>query len=430
MLAALVFTAIVWSVVWLSDALLKIVGIDLITRLLQTDWVPFVLSGAVFGLALAVVHEMRALISPDLLLRLLRLLAPVLLAVTAVFLAALPFRGLSGLVGTLSPAATLLAVALAAVVLVTVSVDRDDAEAVAGAGMRRVVRLLAALTPVLALLALYAIWLRIDQHGLTPRRIWALTVGVVTLIYGLAYTLCAVRSDWMSGLRRANVGIAMLVLLVCLGWLTPLFSPEAISARSQLRLLAIAETPDRSALYALAHDWGRPGRAALARLETEQPALAPLIAEARQASSRWLFESGVVTAEAGGDLWSQIRVVPADALAGPEVLRDLPDYLQRELAQACAEGTPVRPGCLLLAPPGASGVLLFTLIGNERAQVRAMRWVDGALSEGPLPMVPGQGEAYDLDAAVVEEIAAGRYVWGPVPLDGLTVGDVAIIPDN
>ena len=100
------------------------------------------------------------------------------------------------------------------------------------------------------------------------------------------------------------------------------------------------------------------------------------------------------------------------------------------IAQACAEGTPVRPGCLLLAPPGASGVLLFTLIGNERAQVRAMRWVDGALSEGPLPMVPGQGEAYDLDAAVVEEIAAGRYVWGPVPLDGLTVGDVAIIPDN
>ena len=45
-------------------------------------------------------------------------------------------------------------------------------------------------------------------------------------------------------------------------------------------------------------------------------------------------------------------------------------------------------------------------------------------------MVPGQGEAYDLDAAVVEEIASGRYVWGPVPLDGLTVGDVAIIPDN
>ena len=64
-------------------------------------------------LALAVVTELSDYVSPFLILRLLRLMLPPVLLVLAVFLLALPLRGLSGLFGGLSAAATLLAMVAA-----------------------------------------------------------------------------------------------------------------------------------------------------------------------------------------------------------------------------------------------------------------------------------------------------------------------------
>ena len=81
---------------------------EIISDLLDIDGVPFVLTGLVLGLAIAVVNELSDYVSPYLILQLLRLLLPVLVVVMAVFIVALPFRGLSGLFGGLSAAATLM----------------------------------------------------------------------------------------------------------------------------------------------------------------------------------------------------------------------------------------------------------------------------------------------------------------------------------
>ena len=89
---AWLFVAVFWGVVFLSDALLQIVGLTLIEDLLNFDPVPFGLSGLMLGLGLAVVHEMRAYVSPFLVLRLLRLLVPVMLGVVVVFVVAFVLR--------------------------------------------------------------------------------------------------------------------------------------------------------------------------------------------------------------------------------------------------------------------------------------------------------------------------------------------------
>ena len=58
------FTGLVWLVIYLSDEVLRIVGIDAISRVLEHEVVPIVLTGAVFGLGMAVIHDLSELLSP------------------------------------------------------------------------------------------------------------------------------------------------------------------------------------------------------------------------------------------------------------------------------------------------------------------------------------------------------------------------------
>ncbi|EEW23688.1 conserved hypothetical protein, partial [Rhodobacter ferrooxidans] len=163
--AAWLFVGVVWALILLSDKVLGIVGVTVIQDLLKLDAVPWLICGTTLGLALAVVTEMADLVSPYLILRLLRLLLPAVLVVMLVFIAALPFRGLSGLFGELSAAGTLLAMALVAATLVTTAIDQSDAEASQGPAMRRAAQGLALILPLPSGLALYAVGLRVAQYG-------------------------------------------------------------------------------------------------------------------------------------------------------------------------------------------------------------------------------------------------------------------------
>ncbi len=126
----------------LSGVLFELVGVTLIKDLLEIDAAAWAITGAVFGLALAVVNELSDFVSPFLILRLLRLLLPLVLGVLVVFLTALPFRGLTGLFGGMSSAATLLAMVAAAVTLISAAVDESDEDAVADGWMAHATRLL------------------------------------------------------------------------------------------------------------------------------------------------------------------------------------------------------------------------------------------------------------------------------------------------
>ncbi|MDZ4136631.1 MAG: DUF4153 domain-containing protein, partial [Paracoccaceae bacterium] len=286
--AAWLFTAVVWAVIFLSDALLSIVGLTVIEVLIDQEPVPWLVTGAVLGLGLAVVTELSDLVSPYLVLRLLRLLLPVVLTVMALFVLALPLRGISHLFGDLSVAATLLAMAAAALTLVSTAVDQSDDEAVEGRFMALAARGLALLVPVYGALAGWAVWLRVDQYGWTPPRLFAAVMAALVVGYGLAYlwaVLGAVFSGrgWMAGIRQANLAMALVLMAAAAVWLTPLFDPQAISARDQLaRYMAGRTAVGNLDLDALAN-WGRAGQGALARLDDVakdpgQEALAAILA--------------------------------------------------------------------------------------------------------------------------------------------------------
>lgn len=373
-LAAWLFVGVVFVVLWLLAVLLDIVGVTLLSDLLDTPLAVWLIIGGVLGLALSVVAEMPDMVSPYLLLRLLRLLLPLVLVVEVIFVLALPLRGLTHLFGQLSTASILLSTALASIALVSIAVDQDDVEAAHGPATVWSARGLALLLPALAGLAVWAIALRVQEYGWTPGRVMAATGAGVVSGYGLLYAATVLTGrHWMGWLRRANVAMALAVIALGVLWLSPLISPEALATRSQLARYAQGSLPAAQVpLWEMAHDWGNAGRRGLERLREEaqrpeQVALAERFAALERAKNRWDMTAPeeIDLAARAKALAEVLRVLPEGAVLPEALGQALVRQFDSAEFEACAQKTPAgNPGCVLvladLAPqlPGVEAVFL------------------------------------------------------------------------
>jgi hypothetical protein len=346
--AAGAFTGLVWLVIYLSDEVLRIVGIDAISRLLAHEVVPMVLTGAVFGLGMAVIYDLAELLSPYVVLRVFRLFLPVVLAVMAVFLIALPFRGLDGLAGGLSPAALLLTMVAGGVALVSIAIDQTDADATQSPLLLRCAKGLALVLPVVAGLALYAIWLRLADYGWSPERLFILLVAAVGLAYGLVYALAVLRgAGWMERIRQGNIRVALGIIVLAALWLMPVLNAERISAQSQLARFEATSRAELLDVYAL-RSWGKPGAEVIAVLEETakapgQEALAAVLAG--QTGGPVIDREALVAA-----LVAAMPVQPATATGTRDMLlRAVDDYQLQDWTQVCQAGAETgMPHCLMV----------------------------------------------------------------------------------
>ncbi len=440
--AGWLFVGVFWVVVFLSDALLSLVSINWIDDLLDIDVVPFLLTGAVLGLALRVVWEMREYLSPYLLLHLLRLLLPVLLVVMVIFVLALPMSDPKTLFAGLSPAGTMMAAALGGICLISVALDKSDADAVSTAWMQWATRLLALLLPVLCGVALYGIWLRVAQYGWTPERMAALTAALVILIYALIYALSVLRGgDWMGRIRRGNLIMAGVVLGLSALWLSPVLNAEAISARSQAdRYLNGGITAEQAAIWELSHKWGKPGQRQLERLTAlegdEHSDLQTAIAAAQASDRRYQFEdrdvTGVRTQEAT-ELAALIQTVPSTAALDAEMLRDLPQYRIEDWLSACQRN--LAPGCVLVLgdfganSQGQQGILLLPETGL-RFEAMSVWFADGSLIAGDYLRDMASGDPLQLTSGDVAKVLQGDFRIAPSSRKSLWLGDMELHPKN
>jgi hypothetical protein len=360
-MVAWLFVGAFWAVIVLSDGLLQLVGLRILDQVLTVGAVPWILTGGVLGLGLAVVQDLSDYISPFLILRLLRLLLPVILGVTAVFLVLLPMRGISGLFEGLSVAATLLAMAAATATLVTTAVDQTDAEATQTAILTQSARGLCLLLPVIAALGAWAVWLRVDQYGWTPERIFAAEVAVLALGYGVLYIIAVLRgSGWMARIRQANIVMAAALLVMAALSLTPLLNAQAISAGSVQTRLADGRMPVDALEPALLERWGLAGAALLSDLrdrakEPGQEALAARL-EGREDDK---------------DILAQVKdllpLQPADAVTLRDAYLDtLARYEVQSVLSGCKRSLPDGgAGCVMVmadflpAQPGQEGLLIY-----------------------------------------------------------------------
>ncbi len=364
--AGWLFSGVFWAVLLLSDALLKIAGLTFIDDLLDHDPMPYLVTGVSLGVGLSVVHEMRAYLSPFLVLRLLRLLVPVLLVVVVIFVVAVFLQDPRAMFGSLSRAATLLAVALAMVSLVSIALDRSDADAVAPGWMRMATAALAVLTPVLAGLAVYALVLRVAQYGWTPSRLMAAVSAAIATVYGLFYLGSVfLRGPWMARIRQVNIRIAVLILLVSAAWQTPLLNAEWLSTRSQVaRILNGTVSAENAALWEMTHDWGTPGRAGISQLsdlnDAEHVDLHTMIRRAQSAEFRFLYlrdRQEETRAELTETLVSHLHVPPGGEPLTAKMMEWWPKKQLRDLRHRCQ--TASAPGCVVVLgefTPSESGL--------------------------------------------------------------------------
>ncbi|HSF65718.1 MAG TPA: hypothetical protein VLA78_15115, partial [Paracoccaceae bacterium] len=423
--AAWLFAGLVWAMLLLSGALLSLVGLDLIDALVDVAPVPFVLTGAALGLGLAVVTEMAEVVSPYLILRLMRLMVPPVLAAVALFLVALPLHGMAPLLGGLSVAATLLAIVAAAVTLVSTAVDATDSEAVQSPVLRAATRALAALVAPPAVLAGWAIWLRVADAGWTPARVAAAAVAAVALGYGLVYLRALLAGpDWMARIRSGNRGMALAILALAGLSLTPALDAEAISARSQLARFDAGAVDAANLDLAALSRWGHAGAAALAALEARatQPGQAALAARLEDRAG-WLLPQQAEPEVLRAELQARMPIRPADAGAERDaILAMMEEWELQGWADSCRLRLPDgAPGCVLVVAdfwpdtPGREAMFLGATPSGWLRQEAMIPAGDGAFLRAGVAASPTMPATPDDAARLLGALQAGDPVLDPVP---------------
>ena len=435
--AAWVFVGVVWGIIFLSDTLLSIVGLTLINDLIKQEVVPFIVTGMTLGLALAVVQEMKDYVSPYLILRLLRLLLPVVLVVMVVFIAALPVQGLSGLFGGLSVAATLLCMTAAAATLITTAIDQSDAEATQSPVLARATQALAFILPIPAGLAAYSIWLRVQQYGWTPDRLFAAVMAALAVGYGLFYLIAVIRrTGWMAHIRQGNIFMAVAGVAAAVLWLTPALNAERISANKLVSLYQTGTVSVADLDLRQLSDWGIAGAEARATLDvlSKEPGQETLAAALTTAATDYQGNSDADPTKMRAELALILPVQPVSAAADRDLL--LANVQGYELAgwlANCRMALPDgKPGCVMVIAdftqvyPGNEAILVMRDAGQSMQYVALVR-AEGGVEQRNISTLKGYLPYDASGVAIISEMQAAPPNISPAPINQITVGDRSMV---
>ncbi|MEM9229621.1 MAG: hypothetical protein AAGB10_08450 [Pseudomonadota bacterium] len=444
-LVAVLFLGLFWAVYLLSDALLQLASIDLLAQVLELRYGPYLLSGAVVGIALAVTCELDRVVDTllGLVLRLLRLLLIPVAGVMALFVIATLFQGLEEVFQRTSAAATMLGMAAGAIVLVAAGLDADDGEATQNLALIWATRLLAVALPLIASVAIYALWLRVDQYGWTPARLAAGLSALVVVFYVLPVTLNGINAatGWQQRTRKGFVWATMATALIGALWFTPIIHAQKISAGSQVARLLDGRTDiDSYDFWPLAREWGIAGRQAMAELRS-QPLGSKVVAAmdgAETASSRYASQQAT-QAFTASESWDQLTgvmpVLPADeslprfaAITDPFGTLN-PSRILRQCQAPEVNGLPrcvAKQSDLMLDVPGPE----WLIVAQSRPGGISNGWILSRRGSdswvwADLGTIRRPGENRD----VVQALIDGNSKLISPQIQGLQVGDAVFMPN-
>lgn len=282
---AALFTAVFWGLLWLGVELFRLVRIELLARLVKNDWFWIPVTSTVLALALHVVTLRAALATGirTLGLGLLAWLLPIMTLLVTAFLLVLPFTGLEPLWNTRRGTASLLAAAVALLVLINAAYQ-DGTPETRPVVVLRIAQAIAAIAlgPLVALAA-YGLFLRVDQHGWTPDRVVAAAATLTLGCQAIGYLVAAVMAPrTLRPIETVNVFAAGGVVVVLLSLMSPLADPVRIAVDNQVaRLRAGRIAPERFDYTFLRFEAGRRGIEALTRLAADPPGPQPTVVAER-----------------------------------------------------------------------------------------------------------------------------------------------------
>ncbi len=250
-------------VLMLWGELFRVIGIEFFIDLFTEDWFLFPVLSVVVGLGIYIFRGLAGVIGgiASLLQGLMWLLLPLVLAVTALFLGALPFTGLEPLWNTGSGTSLLMALNLFALFALN-AVYQSGGHEPYPPPVHRLLCAAAALLPAISLLALYGLYLRVDQYGWTVARCWALLISLLIALFSLGYAGGALRfrARWTAKLAGVNLPMSALMLGLILLVNSPLLDFRKISLASQQGRVERGEIAlEDFDFYNTRENLGRPG---------------------------------------------------------------------------------------------------------------------------------------------------------------------------
>lgn len=421
-----VFVALFWGLLLLWATLFNTLQIDVFRELFTTPLFIYPATALALGFALHLIGSIDRLVDVLLtqVLNLLKWLAPLAGLIVALFAVALLPRLPDLFANAQRPLSAFALLWIVALTLLLLNAAYQDgrAERPWGAALSTPMRVVPPLMLVIALTALYAVWVRIDSVGFTVSRYWGLVTAAMATAHALAYAWAALRGGpWMQGISRANPLLAALLCTTLLLSLSPLLSPYRLSAASQSQIALGTQDPNQrdSALAYLRLDAGEPGIAQLRALAARTGSAQDIALAA--AATEWLRRQ---------NFWEMrdqpLQYTPwRDALRVHPTGRTLPTELEGPLRTAIEESALLRqfaadastvPTALWVDLVGDDADELLVL--GDRDYLLLVRredaWVEhsrGALYSGPVQRI-------DRAAA----LAAGQFGAADDQLRDLRIG--------
>ncbi len=269
---AALFTGLFWALLMLWAKLFDMLGYEFFDWLFTEPAFAYPFTTVAFGVALYLTGSLEKLVTVvrEQLLGLLKWPAPVagliLILFAPTLLIKLPellFHGERAI-----GAAWLLWLLAFTVLLLNAGYQNGRIEQPYPRFIALFLRIVLPATVIVAVTALYALLVRIDEYGITVERVFAVIVALAATAYAIGYSIAAVRrGPWLRGIERINIGVALGIIVVLGLTLTPVASPHRLSASSQYARALQAQGEElQSSLAYLRFESGAYGRSALQRL--------------------------------------------------------------------------------------------------------------------------------------------------------------------
>ncbi|HMS85760.1 MAG TPA: DUF4153 domain-containing protein [Nitrospira sp.] len=340
------YTGIYWTLVWTCAGLFKAIGIDAIQTLITKPSFVAITTGCMSGLGVALAKEHTQTITTlrTIAATLFRSLTPLLVGIVLSFLAALLFAGLGPLWGTKWASAILLALLLLILLFVNAVFQDGEGPRPYGHLLSRGVEATLLSMPILVSLTLYSMGQRISQHGFTPDRYYAVVFAIVLGGYGLGYAWSVLRSEslWLGGIRRFNIALSFVVVVLALLLHTPLMDPLKRSAEDQeRRFLTGAVDVVHFDFGTMRFELGQYGQAVLDRMSqlTTHPAhqqITDQLAKLKTAKHKWDWDRTAVSLTTE-ELLSRLAVFPLGHTLSPDLLTAISSGQNRYLLNGCSQ---------------------------------------------------------------------------------------------
>ena len=393
---------LVFAVLSVWGFLFAAIDVRFFLDILLEDWFLFPVLAVAFGAGVLVCRRLVHFVDgvTRLLEGLMRLLLPLTAAIAVLFLAALPFAGLSALWATGQGTAVLMWLN-AFLLFFLNAVYQTGRTAPYPRWAHRLLQPAIALLPILSGLALYGLYLRVDQYGWSLGRCWGFTVCVLLALFSLGYAWIIIRrrDAWPRSLGRVNIRMGWLVFGLMILVNTPILDFRALSFASQMARVEAGELDIRDFDYRDARrHLARPAHLKMQALIEENTGKRPDLVRAIKAAS------------SSGEPPAPTSVPWARVLQRPEPF-DLPPGLRSAIENYWADavrprwgerGVPVLMRLDLNADGAAEYVFLLVGLGTQRVSAECFYQQRGRWRRHTMRMVKAVRYGEDLTKILKE----------------------------